>query len=85
MKNDEKNCRIKKTIELIKQNTYEKKNKNNTKPEALILTKDEQIIKKIRDREWKYSGRNSKVENFETKHVDLAMPQIDHHYTIAMH
>ena len=35
----------KKTIELIKQNTYKKKNKTNTIPEALITTKEKQLIK----------------------------------------
>ena len=36
----EKNLEMKKIIDLIKQNTYEKKNKKNTIPEALILTKE---------------------------------------------
>ena len=36
---------MKKTIEMIKQKTYEKKNKKNTIPEALIITKEKQIIK----------------------------------------
>ena len=36
---------MKKTIEMIKQNTYEKKNKKNTIPEALVTTKEKQIIK----------------------------------------
>ena len=35
---------LKKIIELIKQNTYEKKNKKNTIPEALISTKEKHII-----------------------------------------
>ena len=35
----EKTLEMKKTIEMIKQNTYEKKNKKNTIPEALITTK----------------------------------------------
>ena len=35
----EKTLELKKIIELIKQNTYEKKNKKNTIPEALISTK----------------------------------------------
>ena len=35
----EKTLELKKVIELIKQNTYEKKNKRNTIPEALISTK----------------------------------------------
>ena len=41
----EKTLEMKKTIELIKQNTYEKKNKKNTIPEALITTKENQLIK----------------------------------------
>ena len=36
---------MKKTFEMIKQNTYEMKNKRNTKPEALITTKEKQTIK----------------------------------------
>ena len=35
----EKTLEMKKTIELIKQNTYDKKNKNNTIPEVFISTK----------------------------------------------
>ena len=41
----EKTLELKKIIELIKQNTYEKKNKKNTIPEALISTKEKHIIK----------------------------------------
>ena len=41
----EKTLETKKTIEMIKQNTYEKKNKKNTIPEALITTKEKQMIK----------------------------------------
>ena len=41
----EKTLEIKKIIEMIKQNTYEKKNKKNTIPKALITTKEKQIIK----------------------------------------
>ena len=41
----EKTLEMKKVIELIKQNTYEKKNKKNTIPEALISTKEKHIIK----------------------------------------
>ena len=36
----EKTLEMKKIIELIKQNTYEKKNKKNTIPEALISTEE---------------------------------------------
>ena len=42
---NEKTLELKKIIELIKQNTYEKKNKKNTIPEALISTKEKHIIK----------------------------------------
>ena len=41
----EKTLEMKKTIEMIKQNTYEKKNKKNTMPEALITAKEKQKIK----------------------------------------
>ena len=41
----EKTLEMKKTTEMIKQNTYEKKNKKNTIPEALITTKEKQMIK----------------------------------------
>ena len=41
----EKTLEMKKTIELTKQKTYEKKNKKNTIPEALITTQEKQIIK----------------------------------------
>ena len=42
---EEKTLEMKKIIDLIKQNTYEKKNKKNTIPEALISTKEKHIIK----------------------------------------
>ena len=41
----EKTLELKTTIELIKQNTYEMKNKKNTIPEALISSKEKQMIK----------------------------------------
>ena len=41
----EKLLEQKKTIELLKQNTYEKKNKKNTIPEALISAKERHTIK----------------------------------------
>ena len=41
----EKTLEMKKTTELIKQNKYEKKNKKNTFPEALISTKEKHILK----------------------------------------
>ena len=41
----ERTLELKKIFDLIKQNTYEKKNKKNTIPEALISTKEKHIIK----------------------------------------
>ena len=41
----EKTLELKKTIELIKQNTHAKKNKKNTIPEALISAKEKLAIK----------------------------------------
>ena len=41
----EKTLEMKKTIQMIKQNTYEKKNKKNTIPEALTTAKEKQRIK----------------------------------------
>ena len=46
-----------KTIEMIKQNTYEKKNKKNTIPEALITTKEKQLFKE----------QIQRMENVETR------------------
>ena len=53
---------MKKTIEMIKQKTYKKKNKKNTIPEALITTKEKQIIKKNQYKEWKNSVQGRKQE-----------------------
>ena len=41
----EKKLELKKTIEMIKQNTYERKNRKNTIPEALILHREKEIKK----------------------------------------
>ena len=39
----EKRFELKKTIEMIKQNTYERKNRNNVIPEALISNREKEI------------------------------------------
>ena len=52
---------MKKTIEMIKQNTYEKKNKKNTIPEALITTKEKQIIKEEPIQRMEKFGTRSKT------------------------
>ena len=61
----EKTLELKKIIEFIKQNTYEKKNKKNTIPEALISTK-EGIIKEPIQRMERF-GTRPKNKNFENR------------------
>ena len=53
-----KTLEVKETFELIKQITYEKKNKKNTIPEALITTKEKQLIKE---------KPIQRMENFDTR------------------
>ena len=40
---EEKKLELKKTIEMIKQNTYERKNRKNTIPEVLISNREKEI------------------------------------------
>ena len=60
----EKTLEMKKTIELIKQNTYEKKIKKNTIPEALISTKEKHIIKEEPIQRMERYGAKPKNKNF---------------------
>ena len=60
----EKTLELKKVIKLIKQNTYEKKNKKNTIPEALISTKEKQIIKEEPIQRMERFGVRPKSKNF---------------------
>ena len=60
----EKTLELKKIIELIKQNTYEKKNKKNKIPEALISSREKQMIKKNLYREWKDLEKKTKNKQF---------------------
>ena len=61
---NEKTLELKKVIELIKQNTYEKENKKNTIPEALISTKEKQRIKEERIQRMERFGTRTKNKNF---------------------
>ena len=74
----EKTLELKKIIELIKQNTYEKKNKKNTIPEALISTKEKHIIKEHRSKEWRDSEQDRKIKASETEHADFVMLKTGH-------
>ena len=60
----EKSLELKKIFELIKQNTYEKKNKKNTIPEGLISTKEKHIIKEEQIQRMERFGTKPKNENF---------------------
>ena len=63
----EKTLEMKKIIELIKQNTYEKKNKKNTIPEALISTKEKHIIKEEPIQRMERFGTRPKNRNFSNR------------------
>ena len=65
----EKTLELKKVIELIKQSTYEKKNKKNTIPEALISTKEKQIIKEEPKQRMIYP--KNKMRNAEANHIRI--------------
>ena len=60
----EKTLELKETIELIKQNTYEKKNKKNTIPEALISTKERHIIKEVPIQRMEKTRDKTKNQNY---------------------
>ena len=56
----EKKPEMKKTIEMIKQNTYEKKNNKNTIPEALISNREKEIKEEPIQRMDKFNTRPRK-------------------------
>ena len=60
----EKTLELKKIIELIKQNTYEKKNKKNTIPEALISTKEKHMLKEEPIQRMERFGTRPKNKNY---------------------
>ena len=75
----------KKTIDLIEQNTYEKKNtknpRKNTIPESIILAKERHTIKDESRQKLESSERNQRADRHERDHVDYAGHRIGHHYT----
>ena len=64
----EKNSEMKKTTEMIKQNTYGKKNNKNTIPEALISNREKEIKEEPIQRKDKFNTRPT-----TTDHADFAM------------
>ena len=82
----EKTLEMKKTIEMIKPNTYEMKNKKNTIPEALITTKEKQIFKEEPMQKMENSVPGRKQEQQETDLLpDFAMHQTGAQYTCVRH
>ena len=67
----EKKPEMKKTIEMIKQNTYEKKNNKNTIPEALISNREKKS-KQNRYREWTNLRHDREINPTTTDHADFA-------------
>ena len=63
----EKTLELKEIIEMIKQNTYEKKNKQNTIPELLISTKEKHIIKEEPIQRIERIGTRPKNKNFRNR------------------
>ena len=80
----EKTLELKKIIELIKQNTYEKKIKN-TKPEVLVSSKETQAIKEKPIQRMERLGTRLKNKVFNSRHADNAVFQTGHHCTNAQH
>ena len=61
----EKKLELKKTIEMINQNTYERKNRKNTTPEALISHREKEK-KRSQYKEWK-DRRQERITNLRTR------------------
>ena len=60
----EKPLELKKIIELMKQNTYDKKNKKNKIPEASVSTKEKHMIKEKPIQRMERFGTRPKNKNF---------------------
>ena len=71
----EKKRELKKAIEMIKQNTYERENRKNTIPEALI-TRREKKLKKNRYKKWNDSETDRKIEQQMKNLANSAMHRI---------
>ena len=56
-----------KIIKIIKQNTYEKKNKQNTIPEAFLSIKEKHIIKEEPIKKIERFGTRQKIKNFRNR------------------
>ena len=80
----EKKPEMKKTIEMIKQNTYEKKNVKNTIPEALISSREKKS-KKNQYKESTNSIPDRERNSITTDLVDSATHRAGIQHTNAQH
>ena len=80
----QKKPEMKKVIEMIKQNTYEKINNKNTIPETLI-SNPEKKSKKNQYKQWKNSTHDRERNSTTTDPVDSAMYQTGAQLTDAQH
>ena len=80
---ERKKPEMKKAIKTIKQNTYEKKNNENTIPEALISNRKKS--RKNQYREWTNSTHGREINSTTTDHADFAMHQTGAKLTNAQH
>ena len=80
----EKKLELKKTIEMIKQNTYERKNRKNTIPEGLILHREKEI-KKNRYKEWKDPTQDRRTNLQMRNHANFATRRTGTLLTNARH
>ena len=80
----EKTLEMKEAIELIRHNTYEKKNKENTIPEALITTKEKQLIKEEPIQRIEKFGNRTKSKMTGTRQCSFATARIGVHKCPAL-
>ena len=75
-----KTLELKKTIDLIKQNTYEKTSKKNTKPVEVILAKERHTIKGEPKQRMEKFPQDQKSNREEIDHIDFVGHRTGHQY-----
>ena len=81
----EKTLELKKAIQLSKQNTYRKKNKKITIPEALITIKEKQLIKEEPIQRMEKFGARPKQNLPEPDHAHFAKTRFETQYPNVRH
>ena len=72
-------------IEIIKRNSYKKKNKKHTIHEALNTAKEKQALKTNQNREWENLKQDRGIDLREAGHADFAKHHYGAHYTNSPH